>query len=68
MTGSVDDPRSVGVSPDGRKVYVTNTGTSTVSVFDAATRTEVAVIPVGGWPINIAMTPDGQKAHRLRQR
>lgn len=65
LTGSISDPRSVGVSRDGRYVYVSNTGTSTVSVFDVATRTEVPGSPLaaGLWPMDIAITPEGQKAY-----
>jgi YVTN family beta-propeller protein len=43
--------------------YVTNTGSSTVSVLDTATNTVVATPSIDGGPIRIAVTPDGKRAY-----
>src|SRR5689334_23198466 len=64
MTGSINQARSVAISPDGRRVYVLNAGVNTISVFDTVTRTEIAGSPIatgGVWPWDMAITPDGKK-------
>ena len=40
-------PIGAAVTPDGTRVYVTNTASNTVSVINTATNTVVATIPVG---------------------
>ena len=54
-------PLGVSVSPDGSRVYVTNSGTNTntVSVINTATNTVLAIIPVGTSPWGICTSPDG---------
>ena len=55
---------TIGVSPDGSKVYVTNIGDNIVSVINTATNTVVGMpIPVGGFPTGVAVTPDGRKVY-----
>ena len=53
--------RPVGVvtSPDGSQVYVANGRSNTVSIVDAKTNREEAVIEVGARPWGIDITPDG---------
>jgi YVTN family beta-propeller protein len=55
------NPFGVAVSPEGSKVYVTNSGS--VSVIDTATNTVVDAIPVGSGPTGLALTPDGSKLY-----
>ncbi len=43
--------------------YVTNGGSSTVSVIDTATNMVVATVPVGAIPSAAAVTPDGKHAY-----
>lgn len=43
--------------------YIPNSGDNTVSVIDTATRTVVATIPVGGFPIGVAVDPAGHRAY-----
>lgn len=43
--------------------YVTNAGDNTVSVIDSATNTVRATIPVGLYPVAVAVTPDGMFAY-----
>ncbi|TVL94153.1 serine/threonine-protein kinase [Streptomyces sp. SAJ15] len=57
-------PGGVAVSPDGRRVYVANYDSSSVSVIDTATdRTVGDPIPVGDLPIGLAVSPDGRRAY-----
>ena len=56
-------PAGVAVSPDGKKVYVTNYGDKTVSVIDTATKAVTATVSVGRGPKEIAVTPDGTKVY-----
>ena len=44
-------------------LYVANSGDSTVSVIDTATNTVVGLIPVGNFPLGVAITPDGTKVY-----
>ena len=48
------------VTPDGRKVYVSSDGDSSVSVIDTASDRVVATVDVGGNPHGLAMAPDGK--------
>jgi YVTN family beta-propeller protein len=50
-TGSV--PEWITFTPDSKFVYVSNSGASSVSAIDAASRKLVAVIPVGEVPKRI---------------
>ena len=43
-------PYGVAVTPDGKKVYVTNDHDNTVSVIDTATNKVTATVPVGEHP------------------
>ena len=53
------------MSPDGSKVYVTNSVSinGAVSVIDTATNTVSATIPVGNVPVGVAVSPDGSKVY-----
>ena len=55
------NPWCVAITPDNAKVYVTNQGSGTVSVIDAATRTVVKTIEVGTEPFGCALKPDGSR-------
>jgi len=52
-----NSPRSFISDPEGRKLYVVNRGSDTVSVVDKTTKREERVIPVGKKPYGIAMFP-----------
>ena len=61
-------PSSVAITPDGRRVYVTNAGSgtiagTTVSVIDALTSSVIATVPVGSDPSGLTITPDGARAY-----
>jgi len=52
-----------------QNAYITNVNLGTVSVIDTATGTVVGpMIPVGGNPFGVAVTPDGTKAYVASQR
>jgi len=56
-------PYGAAVAPDGKKVYVTNSGDNNVSVIDTAINTVIATIPVGNYPWGVAVSPDGKKVY-----
>lgn len=43
-----NQPRGVGVTPDGARAYISNAGGNTVSVINASTNTIAATVTVGG--------------------
>ena len=57
----------LGVTPDGKHVYVTNpndgTQPGTVSVIDTATGVVSATIAVGKGPVGLGVRPDGKEAY-----
>ncbi|MCX4509362.1 serine/threonine-protein kinase [Streptomyces sp. NBC_01619] len=59
-----NSPSGVALSPDGRRVYVTNFSSDSVSVIDTATnRTVDDPIPVGNSPSGVAVSPDGRRVY-----
>jgi YVTN family beta-propeller protein len=58
-------PTGVAVTPDGRKIYVANVNSDSVSVIDTAKNKVTATIPVGTFrgPNGVAVTPDGRKVY-----
>jgi YVTN family beta-propeller protein len=62
-----NDSRSVVVSPDGDRIYVTNSATNNVSVIDAVTNAILTYIPVGEMPWGAAATPDGKFVYVANQ-
>lgn len=56
-------PYGVATSPDGSHVYVTNSGSNSVSVIDAATNSVVATVNVGTSPYGVAISPDGKHVY-----
>jgi YVTN family beta-propeller protein len=52
-------PAGIAISPDSTTVYVSNLGSDTVSVIDAATNTVTFTISVGGVPEGLAISSDG---------
>ena len=51
------------MTPDGRRVYIPNRDSSSVSVIDTARNTIIATIAVGTHPEGIAVTPDGRHVY-----
>ncbi len=57
------EPRCVAITPDDKKVYVTNAVSGTVSVVDASQRAVIKTIAVGTEPTGCALTLDGAKLY-----
>jgi YVTN family beta-propeller protein len=59
----------VAVSPDGSKVYVSNSQSNTVSVIDTAKNMVIASIAAVGppSPVGVAVSPDGSKVYVTNQ-
>jgi len=53
-------PAHVVITPDGRRVYVTNAGEDTVGVYDAATLEHMATVEVGDGPHGLRPSGDGE--------
>jgi len=53
-------PMSVKVSPDGKRIYVSDGRAGTISVLDAHTRAQLGSIRVGQRPWGIVLSPDGR--------
>ena len=49
-------------SASARDAYVANSGNGTVSVIDTSKNAVVGAIPVGGEPVDVAITPSGRYA------
>src|SRR6266853_1773062 len=63
----VTGPHGMGVTPDGRRVFVSGDSSSGVSVIDTATDRVIKTIEVGKTPHGIAITPDGKTAYVTSQ-
>jgi YVTN family beta-propeller protein len=57
-----DRPTAATVDSDAHTVYVTNNGSSTVSVIDSQTRTVTDTIDVGNGPQTVAADPSTHTA------
>jgi YVTN family beta-propeller protein len=61
------EPWCVAITPDNRKVYVTNMADGTVSVIDARRQYVEDTIVVGTEPFGCAVAPDGRKLYVANQ-
>jgi phospholipase C len=57
------NPYGAAATPDGSEVWVTESGTNTVSVISTSTNKITATVVVGIYPHGIAITPDGKTAY-----
>jgi YVTN family beta-propeller protein len=60
-TGST--PYGVAITPDGKRVLVTETGSGQMTVLNAKTYAPIATVKVGTRPHGVAITPDGSTAY-----
>jgi YVTN family beta-propeller protein len=58
-----EEPRSLAITADNQKVYVSNKRSGTVSVIDAQTFRVIKTINVGTEPFGCALTPDGNRLY-----
>jgi phospholipase C len=63
ITSGTTNPYGVAATPDGTEVWVTESGTNTVSVISTATNKITGTVVVGIYPHGIAITPDGKTAY-----
>lgn len=59
VAGAPATPAALAQTGAGR-VYVANANSDTVAVMDAATHTVIATVPVGDFPVALAVTPTGR--------
>jgi phospholipase C len=57
------NPYGIAATPDGSKVYVTESGTNLVSVINTSTNKVTSTIVVGIYPHGVTITPDGSTAY-----
>ncbi|NNM25813.1 MAG: beta-propeller fold lactonase family protein, partial [Phycisphaerales bacterium] len=50
------------LSPDGTTLAVCDSFNDRLRLYDTATRTQVASVPVGDFPLRVAFAPDGDRA------
>jgi YVTN family beta-propeller protein len=55
-------PQGMAFSPDGRRLYVTNMNSDSISIIDTQAKTRIGDIPTGKGPVRIMITPDGKTA------
>src|SRR3972149_3724338 len=53
--------QSAAITPDGTKLYASDSFNNTVSVIDLSINEVIAILDVGNGPSSIAITPDGSK-------
>lgn len=53
-------PSGMAVSPDGRRLYVAESGINAVAVLDATTLKVLGHIPTAWYPYRVAISPDGR--------
>ena len=66
LTGKIkvgSDPEEFTLSPDGRKIYVSNEDVKTASIVDIASAKVEHIILVGQEPEGVAVTPDGRRIY-----
>ena len=56
-------PSSVAITPDSKRVYVTKTGSSTVSMIDTTQLSGPPMSPSASRPPSMAFAPDGSRAY-----
>jgi len=63
VSSGTTNPYGAAATPDGSEVWVTESGTNTVSVISTSTNKITGTVVVGLYPHGIAITPDGKTAY-----
>lgn len=63
VSGGTTNPYGIATMPDGSEVWVTESGTNTVSVITTSSNKITGTVVVGIYPHGIAITPDGKTAY-----
>ncbi|MCX6610771.1 MAG: bifunctional YncE family protein/alkaline phosphatase family protein [Acidobacteria bacterium] len=56
-------PSGMTLSPDGRRLYVTESGINAIAVLDSTTLNVLGHIPTAWYPYRVAISPDGRHMH-----
>lgn len=56
------EPEGIALSPNGRRLWVTDRKGDAVHVFDTATMRRMSTLPTGAVPIRVLLSPDGRTA------
>ena len=62
MVSTGANPEGMGISPDGKEVWIAERVGNSISVLDTSTMEIVETIPCPGAPLRVAFTPDGRHA------
>ena len=54
-------PQGGALSPDGKRIYLTNRDGDSISILDTAEHARIGTIKVGKGPARVAITPDGKR-------
>ena len=57
------NPYGIAATPDGSKIYVTESGTNLVSIINTTSNMVTGTIVVGVYPHEVAIAPDGSTAY-----
>ncbi|MCC6130460.1 MAG: YncE family protein [Acidobacteria bacterium] len=57
-----DGAEGIGLTPDGKELWVTNRAADTISVLDPATLEKKRTLASASFPIRLRFTPDGKRA------
>lgn len=63
-----DEPREVGLTPDGALLVAVNSGSNSASVVDTASGTLVATVAAGDEPSALLLDRDGRRGYVLNRR
>ena len=58
-----NSPAGLAVAPSGRRLYVANRNSDSVSVIDTSSNTVVATVNVGAFPVDVALSPNGKRLY-----
>lgn len=54
-------PSGMVISPDGKRIYVAESGINAIGVLDAGTGTVLGHIPTAWYPYRVVLSPDGKR-------